>query len=139
MGVEWGSDRARIRRSATRMDSAPQPSPGDRVPLAELVDLEALSRAGRPPSPAEIRAALPPGWVPDEDGVSARRDLRLLFRRGWILVAGMVSFGAVAIGLFWQTFPAGWRGVGRALVLVVVIALIGGVVGPMITRALHRK
>jgi hypothetical protein len=107
--------------------------------VEELVDLERLGRGGRPPTPKQIREALPPGWVLDEDGRTARRDLRLMAREGWVLVVGMVCFGAAAVGLFWETFPRGWRGVGRFAVLVVVMVLLGGVVAPMITRALYRK
>ena len=44
------------------------------VPVADLIDLASL---GRRPTPAQLRAALPPGWVLDEDGVTARRDARV--------------------------------------------------------------
>ena len=48
------------------------------VPVEQLVDLEKLGREGRPPTPQQIREALPPGCVLDEDGKTARRDLRVL-------------------------------------------------------------
>lgn len=110
-----------------------------RVEVSELVDLARLRADGRPPTPAQIRAALPRGWSLDDDGVHAVRDRRLLFREGWILIVGLVSFGAVAAGLFWSTFPRGWRGVTRLGLLVVAFVVIGGVVAPMITRALNRR
>ena len=109
------------------------------VPIEELIDLESLRRDGRPPTPAQIRAALPVGWVLDEDGKTARRDARMLFRHGWILVVGLVVFGAAGIGLFWQTFPRGAEGWVRAGILLVVLVVLGGVVAPMITRALNRR
>lgn len=110
-----------------------------RVPVEELVDLEALSADGREPSPARLRAALPRGWVLEDDHRHARRDLRLFFREAWILIAGLVIFGSSAVLLFWSTFPRGWSGLVRAVVLVVVMLVIGGLVAPMVTRALHRR
>jgi hypothetical protein len=62
----------------------------------------------------------------------------MLARHGWVLVAGLVSFGTAGLWLFQETFPRGWRGVGRFAVLIGIVALAGGVVGPMITRALMR-
>ena len=114
----------------------------DRVPLGELVDLAALSAGeggGRPPTPAAIRRALPAGWVLDADGAHARRDERVLFRDSWVLITGLVVFGAAALGLFWGTFPRGWRGVGRALALLGVMLVLGGWIAPRITRALQRR
>jgi len=111
----------------------------ERVPIEELIDLEALREGGREPTPARLRAALPRGWVLEDDQRHARRDLRLFFREAWILVAGLVIFGSSAVLLFWSTFPRGWSGVVRALVLVGVMVLIGGLVAPTITRALNRR
>ncbi|HVS11083.1 MAG TPA: hypothetical protein VMS76_14535 [Planctomycetota bacterium] len=110
-----------------------------RVRVDELIDPAELSRDGRPPTPAQLRAALPPGWVLEDDNQHARRDLRLLFRRGWILALALLCFGAAGIGLFWSTFPRGWSGVARALGLLAALLLIGGLIAPAITRALHRR
>ena len=115
------------------------PRGGERVPVEELVDLDALGRAGRGPTPAQLRAALPPGWVLEPDGRTARRDGRLLHRHGLVLVVGLLAFGAAAVGLFWSTFPRGWAGVGRAVVLLGVLLLAGGLIAPAVTRALHRR
>jgi hypothetical protein len=41
--------------------------------------------------------------------------------------------------LFWSTFPRGWSGVLRGAILVVAMLVIGGLVAPMVTRALHRR
>ena len=109
-----------------------------RVPVEELVDLERLRAGGREPTRRQIRAALPPGWVLDEDGAHARRDLRLLAREGWVLLLGLILFGAAAFFLFWDAFPRGWRGVGRFAVLVALVVFAGGIAGPIITRALYR-
>lgn len=111
----------------------------ERVPIGELVDLDALRRGGREPTPARLRAALPRGWVLEDDLRHARRDARLLFREGWILLVGLVVFGSAAVGLFWSTFPRGWSGVLRGAVLLAALLLIGGVVAPLVTRALHRR
>jgi hypothetical protein len=109
------------------------------VPVEELVDLEQLGRGGRAVTPARLRAALPRGWVLEDDHRHARRDARLLFREGWILIVGLVVFGSAAVGLFYLTFPRGWPGVARAAVLLAVLLLLGGLVAPAITRALHRR
>jgi hypothetical protein len=113
--------------------------PPERVRIEELVDLEALRADGREPTPARLRAALPRGWVLEDDHRHARRDLRLFFREAWVLVAGLVIFGSSAVLLFWSTFPRGWSGVVRGAVLVVVMVFIGGLVAPLVTRALHRR
>ena len=110
----------------------------DPVPVEQLVDLSALRADGQRPTPKQIRDALPPGWVLAEDGCTARRDLRVLARDGWVLALGLVTFGAAGIGLFWQTFPRGWAGIGRFLMLIVVVLVAGGLVAPIITRALNR-
>ena len=112
-----------------------------RVPIGELVDLEQLKakRGGAAPTPANLRAALPPGWALDDDHAYAKKDMRLLFRRGWMLAIGMLLFGAAGIIFFIEVFPRGWSGVLRFVVLLVILALVGGVVGPLITRALNGR
>ncbi|HIG10818.1 MAG: hypothetical protein ABGY71_00205 [bacterium] len=107
-----------------------------RVPVQDLVDLEALSPAGRPPHPARLRAALPRGWRLEEDPRYARRDLGLFLREGWILILGLLIFGAVGLYSFWSVFPGGLPGVARFAALVVLVLLAGGIVGPLVTRAL---
>ncbi len=111
----------------------------DSVPIDQLVDLDSLAAPGREPTRTRIREALPPGWVLEPDGRHARRDLRVLARDGWVLALGLVCFGAAGLGLFYSTFPRGLRGIGRFVGLIVVVLLMGGLVGPMITRALMRK
>jgi hypothetical protein len=113
-------------------------APG-RVPIRELVDLEALARGGAPPSPSAIRAALPRGWVLEEDGAHARRDLRLFFREGWILVVGLVAFGSAGAAFLWGALPRGWGGLARFLLMVLVLLLCGGLVGPHVARTLNRR
>ena len=114
------------------------PAP-ERVPIEDLIDLTALREGGREPTPARLRAALPRGWVLEHDLRHARRDLRLFFREAWILIAGLAIFGASAVALFWSTFPRGWNGVLRAALLVLAMLVIGGLVAPLITRALNRR
>lgn len=109
------------------------------VPVSDLVDLDALTEGGRPPSPKRIREALPPGWVLDEDGTTARRDLRVLARDGWVLLVGLVCFGFAGLMFFWDVFPHGWAGVLRLVALLGAVLLAGGFVAPMITRALTRR
>gem|GEM_PF-1266068 len=120
--------------------SAPhEPTDPSVVHVTELVDLDSIGPGHRPPTPAELRAALPRGWVLEPDNEHARRDLRLFFREGWILIVGLLVFGGVGAALFWQTFPSGWRGVTRLAGLFVLVLLAGGVVGPMVTRALNQS
>ena len=109
-----------------------------RVPIAELVDPERLRALGPAPSPTALRAALPRGWVPAEDGF-ARRDLRLLFREGWILAVCLVVFGALGAMFVLGAMPRGWAGAARVLVLVSVVGAAARVAGPLITRALRRR
>ena len=111
----------------------------ERVPVEDLVDLAALRQDGRGPSPAKLRAALPRGWVLEDDHLHARRDARMIFREGWILLVGLVVFGSAGIGLFYMTFPRGWTGIVRALILLAALLVIGGLVAPMITKALNRR
>ena len=109
------------------------------VPLEDLIDVASLRSDGRAPTPQQIREALPRGWAYDAKSGTAFRDGRLLFRDGWVLIVGLVSFGAVGLGLFWTTFPSGWRGISRFLSILLIVAIAGGVVGPMITRALSQR
>lgn len=110
-----------------------------RVHVDELVDRSRIRRDGRPPTPAELRAALPSGWKLDDDGEHAVRDLRLFFSQSWVLLLGLVTFGAAAVGLFATTFPKGPRALVRVAILVAVMIVIGGVIGPLVTRALNRR
>lgn len=64
---------------------------------------------------------------------------RLLFRPGWVLLLALVSFGAAAAGLFWWSFPRGSGGWLRLLAAVGVLLLAGGVIAPLVTRALRRR
>lgn len=120
--------------------AAPERAAGPgRVPVEELIDLAGLGlRLGRPPHAREIRAVLPRGWALEPDGRHARRDLRLFFREGWILLVGMIAFGGVALAIFWQAFPRGWRGLATLAGLVLAVLVASGLVGPLVTRALYR-
>jgi hypothetical protein len=111
-----------------------------RVPIERLVDLAALERAdGRPPSPARIRAALPRGWALEENGAHAHRDARLFFREAWILIVGLIVFGSVGLAFLLGAMPSGARGWLRFGLLIAAVALLGGVVAPLVTRALQRR
>ena len=112
------------------------------VPIEQLIEPERLAPpdgSRREPTRRQIQDALPAGWVLDRDGRTAHRDARVMFREGWVLVCGLVLFGAAGLGLFWQTFPAGWTGVARFGLLIGLLILIGGVVAPIISRALYRR
>jgi hypothetical protein len=91
------------------------------------------------PSPREIRESLPRGWVLDADGKTARRDARLLFREGWMLLLCLVCFAAAAAGLFWWSFPRGSAGWVRLAGAIAVLLLAGGIAAPVLTRALTRS
>ncbi len=109
-----------------------------RVPIRALVAPERLSALGPEPTPAQLRALLPRGWVPAEDGF-ARRDLRLFFREGWILALCLVSFGSVGVAFLLGAMPRGLGGVLRVLGLMALVWLAAGVAGPLITRALRGR
>jgi hypothetical protein len=70
---------------------------------------------------------------------TARRDLRLLFREGWMLVLCLVCFGAVAAGIFAWGFPRGGSGWIRLAIAILVLLLAGGIAAPILTRALMRR
>ncbi len=116
-----------------------EPKAPERVLVEELIDLGSLSEDGERPSKRRIRAALPRGWVLEDDGLYARRDIRLFFREGWILVVGLLAFGSVGGSFLWGAMPRGWRGLGRLGLLVAVVLAVGGIVGPIISRALQSK
>lgn len=109
------------------------------VPIEELVDVARLGRGGRAPTPRELRAALPRGWALDDDGRHAHRDRRLLFREGWILLLGLVLFGGLGGFFLIDAAPRGLSGVLQLLLLAAAVALAGGIAGPIVTRALHRR
>jgi hypothetical protein len=114
-----------------------RPARTARIPIGELVDLEALAeRDGRAPSPRRIREALPRGWVLEEDGLHARRDLRLFFREGWLLLLSLAVFGALGAAFLLGGLPRGWSGLLRVIVLALLIVLAGGIAGPLVTRAI---
>ena len=122
------------------MNTVDEPAPqSGLVPLAELVEPERLRALGPSPSPAALRALLPRGWVPAEDGRHARRDLRLFFREGWILVLCLIVFGSVGAMFLVGAMPRGWSGVLRVLALLGAVGLAAGLAGPMITRTLRRS
>ncbi|MBM3976922.1 MAG: hypothetical protein FJ299_08030 [Planctomycetes bacterium] len=123
-------------------NASPDPTPrGGRIPVRELIDLPALERArGRALSPAELRAALPRGWVPDDAHPGyARRDGRLLFSESWILLTALVTFGCLGLFFLWSALPSGWSGIARFGLLVGGVLVVGGLVAPRITRALQRR
>lgn len=122
--------------SPTPPPGSPRPAPPGSVPIGELIDEAAL---GPEPSQRAIRAALPRGWALNDDGRTARRDVRLLFREGWILVVGMLVFGSAGLGLFVMSFPRGVSGWLYAVGLVVALLFIGGLIAPAVTRALMGK
>ena len=111
----------------------------DPVPVEDLIDLQSLQARGRPLTPRELRAALPRGWALDEDGRHAHRDTRLLFREGWVLILGLLIFGGIGGVFLVDAMPRGWSGALRLAALAGGVLLAGGVVGPMVTRALHRR
>ena len=109
-----------------------------RVPIRELLERARLDALGPSPSPVALRALLPRGWVPD-GAEHARRDLRLFFREGWILLLCLVVFGALGAMFVLGAMPRGWSGALRVSALVLVVFLAAGIAGPLITRALRAR
>lgn len=114
-------------------------APPGHVPIESLLDLEALRSEGREPTPRELRARLPRGWVLDPDHRHAHRDVRLFFREGWILLSGLGIFGVLG-GLFvWGGLPRGLGGLVKLGLGLLVIVVAGGIAGPLVTRSLARR
>lgn len=113
--------------------------PEKHVPISELIDLASVGPGTRPPTPRELRAALPRGWALDDNLRTAHRDARLLFTEGWILVVGMVLFGGAGIFFFSTVLPRGFGGFLRFAAIAAAVLLIGGIAGPLITKALLRR
>ncbi len=67
------------------------------------------------------------------------RQERQARRQGWVLVLGLVSFGVLAVALFYETFPRGWRGIARGVTLLALMLLLGGVIAPIVSRALLKR
>ena len=109
------------------------------MPVSELIDLDSIRSDGRAPTPKQIREALPVGWALDEDGETAFRDGRIFFRDAWVLILGLVSFGVAGLGLFWYAFPSGLGAVVRLVVTIGIVLLAGGLIAPVMTRALNRR
>lgn len=109
---------------------------GARVPLEDLIDPEILGDGSKPVHPYKLRDALPNGWILEPDLKHARRDRRLLAGGGWVLVVGLVSFGSVAFLIFRDAFPRGPGAFLRLFGLLAIVLLAGGIVGPIVTRAL---
>jgi len=109
-----------------------------RVPITELVEPERLRALGEAPGPRELRARLPRGWVPEDDGLHARRDLRVFFGQGWILALCLLVFGSLGAAFVIGAMPRGWSGVLRVAGMLVVVWLAAGIAGPLITRALKK-
>ncbi|MSR63285.1 MAG: hypothetical protein EXS08_12655 [Planctomycetes bacterium] len=110
-----------------------------RVPITELVEAERLRALGAAPSPRALRALLPRGWVPEDDGLHARRDLRVFFGQGWMLALCLVVFGSVGAVFVLGAVPRGWSGVLRVLLMLGVVWLAAGIAAPLITRALKKN
>jgi hypothetical protein len=77
--------------------------------------------------------------VLEPDGRTARRDLRVMAREGWVLLLALLGFGSIVAGLFWHSFPPGAAGWIRFGVLVSLVLIAGGLIAPSITRALYRR
>lgn len=120
--------------------SGPDETPhGRRVPIEQLVDPALFGDGTKTPHPYKLRDALPAGWILEPDLKHARRDRRLLAGGGWVLVIGMVSFGTVAFFIFRDAFPKGIGAYLRLGGMLAILLLAGGVVGPLVTRALTQK
>jgi hypothetical protein len=69
---------------------------------------------------------------------ASTRDRRWLFRESWVLLLGLVCFGAGGLTFLWGAMPRGWTGLLRLALLLGIVLLVGGLVGPLISRALMR-
>ena len=103
------------------------------------MDLDALRGPRGEIHPGRLRAALPPGWRPDADGVRAVRDGRIAFRESWVLLAGLVVFGLLGGAFLVGAMPRGLGGWLRLGGMLALLLLLGGIAGPAVTRALRRR
>jgi len=78
-----------------------------------------------------------PEGTPEE--TTERRDRRLLFHDGWILLLALVCFGAAGIGLFVWSAPPSGGGWLRFAAMLAILVVVGGIVAPLVTRTLRRR
>lgn len=135
--LEWRPQRDPAR--ASRCAPKSMAKQRELIPIGQLIDLEALGALQRPLTPRRIREALPRGWALAEDHQHAYRDVRLFFREGWILLLGMLIFGSLGALLIFRGLPPGLGGLARLGGLLALLLLVGGYVGPLITRALNKR
>lgn len=75
---------------------------------------------------------------PAQSALTPTRDRRWLFRESWVLLLGMLCFGAGGLTFLWGAMPRSWTGLLRLALLLGIVLLVGGLVGPLISRALMR-
>ena len=75
----------------------------------------------------------------DESTEPPRKARRLFYDEGWVLLIGLIAFGAAALGLFWMVLPSGPAGFLRLAAMAGVLLLCGGLIGPLVTRAIRKR
>jgi hypothetical protein len=68
-----------------------------------------------------------------------RKARRILYDEGWVLLVGLIAFGAAGLGLFWMVLPRGPGGFLRLAAMAGALLLCGGLVGPLVTRVIRKK
>ena len=58
----------------------------------------------------------------DESTEPPRKARRLFYDEGWVLLIGLIAFGAAALGLFWMVLPSGPAGFLRLAAMAGVLA-----------------
>ena len=48
-------------------------------------------------------------------------------------------FGSVGLSFLWGAVPDGLAGVARLLLSLLIVLAVGGIVGPIVTKALNRR
>ena len=100
-----------------------------------LVEHEIVGIRVCTPHPIDLDARVPQARL--LSGIEVHRDARLLFREGWILLLGLVLFGALGSVFLAGGLPRGLGGILRLGVSAVVLVLVGGLVAPWITKTLN--
>jgi len=76
---------------------------------------------------------------PSAERAPAKRDRRLGFGQGWVLIAGMICLSTVFLGIVWNTAPRAWRTPIVALGIAGTLFFLLAPLAAVFTRSLYKR